>query len=189
MAYVYKHIRKDTNEIFYIGIGKNKNRKDSKYSRNTHWHNIVKKTEFYSEIIEDNLTWEEACDREIFWIKCYGRKDLNEGQLVNMTNGGDGVNGRVMSEKQKERLRELKTGTKTTDETKEKLRIKQQGRKYTTEDKKKMSESSKGKPKSDEHKKNISKSGKSIKRSEEFKENLRNLYKGKKRNKDMTWKD
>jgi hypothetical protein len=43
MAYVYKHIRKDTNEIFYIGIGVNINRKDSKYSRNKHWHSIVKK--------------------------------------------------------------------------------------------------------------------------------------------------
>ncbi len=189
MAYVYKHIRKDTNEIFYIGIGKNKNRKDSKYSRNKHWHSIVKKTDYNSEIIEDNLTWEMACEREIFWIKFYGRTDLNEGTLVNKTNGGDGVVGRTISEKQKERLRNLKKGAKTSNETKEKLRIKQQGRKYTDEDKKKISESLKGKKKSDKHKENISKGGKGIKRTEEFKENLRNLYKGKKRNKDMSWKN
>jgi hypothetical protein len=148
-----------------------------------------KKTEYYSEIIEDNLTWEFACEREIFWIKFYGRIDLNEGILVNKTNGGEGVVGRVISEEQKERLRNIKKGTKTSNETKEKLRIIQQGRKYTDEDKKKMSESSKGKSKSDEHKKNISKGGKGIKRTEEFKENLRNLYKGKKRNKDMSWKN
>lgn len=188
MAYVYKHIRKDTNEIFYIGIGVNINRKDSKYSRNKHWHSIVKKTSYYSEIIEGDLTWELACEREIFWIKFYGRADLNEGTLVNKTNGGEGVVGNIMSEEQKEKLRNLKRGTKTSDETKEKLRIKQQGRKYTDEDKKKISESLKGKPKSDEHKKNISKGGKGIKRTEEFKQNLRNIYKGRKRNKNMTWK-
>jgi len=188
MAYVYKHIRKDTNEIFYIGIGVNINRKDSKYSRNKHWHSIVKKTSYYSEIIEDDLTWELACEREIFWIKFYGRDDLNEGTLVNKTNGGEGVVGNIMSEEQKEILRNLRKGKKTSDETKEKLRILQKGRKYTDEAKKKMSESSKGKSKSDEHKENISKGGKGIKRSEEFKQNLRDMYKGKKRNKDMTWK-
>jgi hypothetical protein len=189
MAYIYKHIRKDTNKVFYVGIGKNKNRKNSKYSRNEHWHSITKKTNFYSEIIEDNLTWDLACEREIFWIKFYGRADLNEGNLVNKTNGGEGVVGRIMSEEQKEKLRNIRKGKKTSDETKEKLRIKQQGRKYNEESKKKMSESSKGKPKSDNHKKNISKGGKGIKRTEEFKENLRNLYKNKKRNKDMTWKN
>jgi hypothetical protein len=187
MAYVYKHIRKDKNEVFYIGIGKNKQRKDSKYSRNNHWHNIVKKTEFYSEIIEDNLEWEEACNREIFWIKYYGRKDLNEGQLVNMTNGGDGVVGRIMSDSERDRMRNLKKGSKTSEETKEKLRAKQQGRKYSDEAKKKMSNSSKGKPKSEDHRNNIAKSGKGIERTEEFKENLRNLYKNRKRNNDMTW--
>ncbi len=33
MAIVYQHRRKDTNEIFYIGIGKNTNRAYNKYSR------------------------------------------------------------------------------------------------------------------------------------------------------------
>jgi hypothetical protein len=188
MAYVYKHIRKDTDSVFYIGIGKNIKRKDSKYCRNSHWHNIVKKTEFYSEIIEDNLTWEGACDREIFWIKYYGRKDLNEGPLVNMTNGGDGVVGRIVTESEKERIRNLRKGTKTSDETREKLRAKQYGRKYTDDAKKKMSESSIGKPKSEEHKLNIAKGGKEIKRTDEFKQNLSNLYKNRKRNPDMTWK-
>jgi hypothetical protein len=189
MAYVYKHIRKDTNQVFYIGIGKKEKRKDSIYARNKHWHNIVKKTDYHSEIIEDNLTWEQACEREIFWIKYYGRKDLNEGYLVNKTNGGEGVIGRLISEDEKERLRNARKGSITSEETKEKLRLKQQGRKHTEEAKNKMSESSKGKSKTEEHKKNISNSGKGIKRTEEFKENLRNLYKNKKRNDDMTWKN
>jgi len=47
MAIVYRHIRKDTNEIFYIGIGKSIKRMISKNYRNKHWHNIVNKTEYY----------------------------------------------------------------------------------------------------------------------------------------------
>jgi hypothetical protein len=188
MAYVYKHIRKDTNEVFYVGIGKNKKRKDSKHSRSDHWHSIIKKTEYYSEVIEDDLSWECACEREIFWIKFYGRKDLNEGKLVNKTNGGEGIVGRVLSDNEKERLQNLRKGSKTSDEHKEKLRIAQQGRKYSDESKKKMSDSAKGKQKTKEHKENLSKSGKGVKRTEESKEKLRNLYKGKQRNKDMTWK-
>lgn len=188
MAYVYRHIRKDTNEVFYIGIGKKKERKDSKDSRNTHWHNITKKAGFYSEIIEDDLSWEEACLREIFWIKHYGRLDLNEGSLVNLTNGGDGIVGRIVSDSQKEFLRNIRKGTKASEETKKKLSEKAKGRKYSDESKQKMSDKAKNKTKSEEHKNNISKSCKGIKRTEGFKENLRNLYKNRKRNDDMTWK-
>jgi hypothetical protein len=121
-------------------------------------------------------------------IKIYGRKDLNEGKLVNKTNGGEGVVGRVLSDNEKERLQNLRKGSKTSDEHKEKLRIAQQGRKYSDESKKKMSDSAKGKQKTKEHKENLSKSGKGVKRTEESKEKLRNLYKGKQRNKDMIWK-
>ena len=49
---------------------------------------------------------------EIFWIKFYGRDDLNEGTLVNKTNGGEGVVGNIMSEEQKEILRNLRKGKK-----------------------------------------------------------------------------
>jgi hypothetical protein len=95
MAYVYKHIRNDKNEVFYVGIGNdNQNHLRSKQlkSRNKYWKSIVKNFGFIVVIIEDFLTWEEACIREQYWIKFYGRKDLNEGTLVNMTNGGDGLN-------------------------------------------------------------------------------------------------
>jgi hypothetical protein len=188
MAYVYKHIRKDTNEVFYVGIGKNKKRKNSKHSRSNHWHSIIKKTEYYSEVIEDDLSWECACEREIFWIKFYGRKDLNEGKLVNKTNGGEGNFGLIFSEESKKKISESLKGKKLSEEHKQKLSEAGKGRKYSDESKKKMSDSAKGKQKTKEHKENLSKSGKGVKRTEEFKEKLRNLYKGKQRNKDMTWK-
>ena len=57
MAYVYKHIRKDNNEIFYIGIGNDDSyeRAYQTKSRNIFWKHIVNKTDYFVEIIEDNL--------------------------------------------------------------------------------------------------------------------------------------
>lgn len=37
MAVVYQHRRKDTNEIFYIGMGRDINRAYSKHSRNKYY--------------------------------------------------------------------------------------------------------------------------------------------------------
>jgi hypothetical protein len=95
MAYVYRHIRLDKNEIFYIGIGSDNEgkykRAYSKCERNKHWLSIVSKSDYEIDIILDDLTWEQACQKEEEFIKLYGRKDLNEGSLVNMTNGGEGT--------------------------------------------------------------------------------------------------
>lgn len=94
MAYVYLHFRKDNNSVFYVGISDDSNykRASDKKGRNKYWRNIVNKHGFEWKIIEDNLSWDEACIREKHWIKEYGRIDLNEGILVNMTDGGDGLN-------------------------------------------------------------------------------------------------
>jgi hypothetical protein len=97
---LYKHIRKSDNIIFYIGIGDN-NRPYIKSGRNQHWHNTVKKYGYNIEIIADNLTWDEACDLETKFIAFYGRKNLGLGNLVNKTNGGEGVKGLKKTEEQK----------------------------------------------------------------------------------------
>lgn len=86
---IYKHRRLDNNEIFYIGIG-NIKRPYEKTNRNPYWKNLTNKTEYKVEILSDNLTWENAQEAEIQLIKLYGRRDLGLGQLVNLTDGGDG---------------------------------------------------------------------------------------------------
>lgn len=95
MAYVYRHIRLDKNEPFYIGIANNNNyRLSEKRGRNLIWKRIISKTSYETEILLDNLTWEEACDKEKEFISLYGRIDLSTGCLANMTNGGEGTIGR-----------------------------------------------------------------------------------------------
>jgi len=110
MAYVYKHIRKDTSEVFYIGIGKTKKRMISNNARNNHWKNIVNKVGFEYKIIEDNLSWTDACELEKQLITEYGRYDLGLGPLVNMTDGGDGTNGIIYTKERNEKISKTLTG-------------------------------------------------------------------------------
>jgi hypothetical protein len=110
MAIVYEHRRKDTGEIFYIGIGKDKYRVSKKTNRNSHWHNIVNKYGYTKKIIFSELSWGEAIEKEIELIKKYGRRDIGTGCLVNMTKGGEGRASRDVSYPDyysKEELRDL----------------------------------------------------------------------------------
>jgi hypothetical protein len=91
MAYVYRHIRVDKNEPFYIGISKRKRRAADISDRNNKiWRRIVAKTDYEVEVLFDDLTWDEAKEKEREFIGLYGRIDLGTGILANMTNGGDG---------------------------------------------------------------------------------------------------
>ena len=66
--YVYQHIRKDKNEVFYIGIGNKKNfsrayefRKDK---RNEIWWKIFNKTKIEVEILYTDITKNDASLKE-----------------------------------------------------------------------------------------------------------------------------
>jgi hypothetical protein len=92
MACVYKHIRIDTNETFYIGIGKTKLRAYNKYNRSKYWKSIVNKIDdFLVQILHDDISWEEACEKEKEYIQYYGRANLGKGSLCNLTDGGEGI--------------------------------------------------------------------------------------------------
>ena len=93
MPYLYRHIRLDTNQPFYIGIGSSSNysRAHEKCRRNLHWSRITNKTKYRIEIVLDDLTWGEACFKEKEFIYIYGRLDNNTGCLCNHTDGGEGI--------------------------------------------------------------------------------------------------
>lgn len=158
MAYVYKHIRKDNNIVFYIGIGKTINRAYSTKGRNNFWENIVKETDYIVEIIESGITWETAIEKEKFWISEIGRYDLGKGTLVNLTDGGEGISGH--SDELKKVLREHRIGKKLPELQKLKISQSLKGKKKPKTHGKNVSKSLKGRKLSEEHKKNI---GKSIK--------------------------
>lgn len=99
MFYVYAH-KKPCGEVFYIGKGKNR-RAWSKYDRNSMWVNTANKYGYTVEIIHDNLTEQEAFDKEVELIRKYGRRNIGTGILTNLTDGGEGVTGHVHSEEYK----------------------------------------------------------------------------------------
>lgn len=105
MSCVYRHIRPDTNEVFYIGIGSIKRAYTTK-CRNDHWKNIVSlnKGVYIVDILFDNLDRAKACKKEIKFIKLYGRSDLKQGSLCNLTNGGEKNIGRIVSDELRKRL-------------------------------------------------------------------------------------
>lgn len=98
-AFVYFHINPVKNKIFYVGISSKKLRPFNKINRTLHWKNTVKKYGYIVDIIETDLTWQQACEREKFYIKKIGRKDLGKGNLINLTNGGEGTLGAKFGKK------------------------------------------------------------------------------------------
>ena len=155
LCYIYKHIRLDKNEVFYIGKGTNI---DGRYARaysdnrtNTHWRNIVRKNDHNVEIIIDGLSEKEAFKMEQEYIAFYGRRDLGTGTLVNMTDGGEGSLGHIRSEETIRKTVISRMWYKHTDETRGKIGVANQGNKnclgykHTEETKKIMSDAKKGK--------------------------------------------
>jgi hypothetical protein len=178
MAYVYKHLRNDTNEVFYIGIGKNKSRVYSNKNRNEYWKNIVQKVGFTSEIVANDISWECACDMERQLIKEYGRWDLGLGNLVNMTDGGEGFTS-LHSESTKKKMSEAHIGKKRkpfSDETRLKIGKAVKNRIVSDASKQKMRDSKIGKTHSEETKQKMRDSHKFI--SDETKLKLSKAMKG-----------
>ena len=116
--YIYRHLRKDSGEPFYIGLGKVYNPKAKshekyysrafqKTKRNRFWNFIVEKTEYEVEIIFEANDRQTIIEKEIEFISLYGRRDLGKGTLVNMSDGGDGLNNNIQSEETLEKRRKM----------------------------------------------------------------------------------
>jgi hypothetical protein len=89
VAVVYRHIRLDKNEPFYIGISKGKRRPYTKNNRNKHWNNIVAISDYEVEILFEDVDISFAKKKEVEFIELYGRRDLKTGCLCNLTEGGE----------------------------------------------------------------------------------------------------
>jgi uncharacterized protein involved in tellurium resistance len=174
MAYVYRHIRLDKNEPFYIGIGSSKyyNRAYRHKNRSDFWKRVANKGGYEVEILMDDLTWEQACEKEKEFIKLYGRVDLKTGCLVNMTDGGDGALNAIISEKTRKSVAEANRRRVFTDEDRKKISIRHTGRKKSEESRKKLSNSLKNSEKFKEAIKINAEKYKGFKHSEKSKINM-----------------
>jgi hypothetical protein len=141
MAYIYRHIRKDTNVPFYIGIGSDETyrRANSKYHRNNHWKSITNITEYEVEILMDNINYEFAKEKEKEFIFLYGRTDFKKGSLCNKTDGGDGCTGLVHTEEAKIKVSKFNKGKIISEKQKESVSKFHKGKKLSQEHKDKIS--------------------------------------------------
>ena len=158
--FIYRHIRLDKNEVFYIGVGTKYTDKRApnanpyrraflKTIRNPFWKNIVAKTDYEVDIIFESDSYEIIEEKEKEFIKLYGRRELGTGTLCNMTDGGKG--------QKNVHLR------KHSDETKRKMSESAKGRKFSKEHRNKLSKVKstnpikfwKGKKFSEEHKQKL----------------------------------
>lgn len=146
--YVCVWIKKDTNNVFYVGKG-TKNRYKDLSMRNKYFLNIVHKIGMDNidiKIIENNLTEQEAFAKEKEYIKYY--KD-NGIKLANMTSGGEGSSDwyNHLTDEEKERHKEISKsffGKHHTEETKKKISEANKGRKWDNEHKQLFSDLAKG---------------------------------------------
>lgn len=101
--FVYVH-KSSRGEIFYVGKGTHQSGYElifekfyrrafeTKY-RSNFWKKIYAKFGREVFILQDFLTEFEAFEWEKFYIKIFGRRDQDNGSLVNFTDGGDGISG------------------------------------------------------------------------------------------------
>lgn len=149
--YLYRHIRLDKNIPFYIGIGtiwnrnKNSNCDSKKYARaftkinrSEFWKNVTSKSDYEVEILIESDDANFIKDKEREFIKLYGRKDLGLGTLVNLTDGGEGIDN--LSEISREKIRQRFLGKKLSEEHKIKCGNARRGTKLEDWHKKRISE-------------------------------------------------
>jgi len=118
------------------------------------------------EVIPTSEDWVEA---EVFWIAYL--KSIG-ARLCNLTIGGEGVPGRLVSEENRRKSSERNTGKVMSEEARLRMSIAKTGVKHTEEQNAAKSLRSIGRKHSEVAKKNMSMAMKGIKRSEEGKFNM-----------------
>ena len=157
--YLYRYITLDSKTIFYIGIGtkclygtfkREYARAYAIHKKNSFLNRIIKKHGYKIEILLESDDYKFLIQKEIEFIKLYGRRDLGAGTLSNLTNGGEGVVGAIRnkewrnkiglsnkgktnsnkgkhwSEEVKQRIRNSNLGVKRSEYTKDKIKIARQ---------------------------------------------------------------
>ena len=98
--YVYAHFIPNQEVPFYIGKG-TADRAYQKWNRNPWWKRIVNKYGLEIKLLEEGLTHKQANELEIKLIAQFGRKDIKTGCLVNLTDGGEGFVGMLVTDSHK----------------------------------------------------------------------------------------
>lgn len=187
--YVYVYFRPWDGSPCYVGKGRGKRWLHFSKKRNPHLRNIIAKAggELPCVKIREGLTEVEAFAIESTFIKAIGRG--KNGPLVNMTDGGEGVSGLIVSAETRAKMSEAGRRKVFSDQHKANLRVKNSDetrrrksvsatgrilpdevrakisaaaskRTLSAETRAKMSAARRGRPKSEDHRRQMSKAQK-----------------------------
>ena len=122
----------------------------------------IDRMDFEEDIIFNNLTEQEAFELEIEAIAAYGRINNETGCLANLTNGGDGFSGGIISEETRQNISNAQKGRKHTIESRKKMSLALRGRRFSEEHKNKIREANTNRVFTEEHRQNLSKAFKGL---------------------------
>ena len=109
-CFVYCYLRKRSHRPYYIGVA-------TRAVRPFQPHGVVVPSDQWRiRVLRSGLSRAEALDWERKFIQRYGRTDLGTGILRNLTNGGDGGSGVVVTEATRKRMSQARKGVPKTPE-------------------------------------------------------------------------
>ncbi len=105
---------------FYVGKGKSKRWRthlQNKNPKNQFLHRVIRKIrdkglEPVVMFWDQNLPEQQALDLEKELIKRFGRRNTKTGILTNLTDGGEGISGKIFSEKERDAISKRTSGSK-----------------------------------------------------------------------------
>ena len=111
--FTYAYLREDGTP-FYIGRGKGRRAFQTS-------HNVKVPPRERVLFLKTGLTFAESIDHERYMIAVFGRKDNGTGILRNLTDGGEGMEGWVVTEETRNRMRQSHLGNRHSDENKKSI--------------------------------------------------------------------
>jgi hypothetical protein len=111
--YTYAYLR-ENGTPYYIGKGKFREKMTQRINSKNKKINLPEENRRL--ILKTFELEEDAFRHEVYMISIFGRKDIGTGILRNMTDGGEGASGRVLSQQHKDRISKANSGMKRTDE-------------------------------------------------------------------------
>lgn len=170
--YIYFHINPIKNEVFYVGKGI-RCRAKVKKGRSKLWENVSNKYGYTISYPHKNISEKEAFKLETYYISKFGRMDLGNGCLVNLTDGGEGCSGHIFTQEHKDNIGKSMKGRIFSEEHIKRNIASKLGKKRPKEFCKKMSEINKGKKLTQEHRNKLSEVGIGRIHSEETKNKIK----------------
>lgn len=154
--FVYEHWRPDIDACFYVGKGMHRRVRSVARKENQRHCRIVAKLKSMGLSVEVRIFAEVQTEKEAFDIEVIRIKHLRDSgvDIVNMTDGGEGASGVVVTDEMRRKRSELMLGKagawlkgrKLSEEHKAKISASGVGRKVSEETRKKISDAQKGKP-------------------------------------------